>query len=119
MLDTAVYQRKGFDKKVARKFAKFLAEMQEPISKMENYFALADVPEPQIINFERLVSNESALFLNGPDSKKEAAFDIIDATKKRPMIKQGLFRRVTDTFIKRAKGITQQKDNTLDDLAIS
>lgn len=119
MLDTAIYQRKGFDKKAARGVARFLATFKDPISKMENYFALADVSEPQIINFERLVLDESALFLNGPDTKKEAAFDIIDATKKRPMIKQGLVRRVTDTFIKRAKGKTQLKDNTLDDLAIS
>ena len=103
MLNTAINKRYGFDSKSARKYAKYYGMMREPISTMENYFALQDLSALQIDDIEKEILDEAASIFYGQDLKKEAAFDIISATRKHPAIKRGLVQRVTSMFTKRAQ----------------
>ena len=103
MLNTAINKRYGFDSKSARKYAKYYGMMREPISTLENYFALQDLSNLQIADIEKLILDEATSILNGHDLKKEAAFDIMQATRMHPAIKRGLVQRVTSRFTKGAK----------------
>ena len=119
ILNTAINQRKGFSKKAAYKFAKYTSMIQEPILVFENYFAFYDIPIPEIEPFEKSILSQTAVFSVGQDLKKEASFDILNATRRCPRMKQSLLKRVTEGFIRRAKGQDRQKDENYSNLVIS
>lgn len=118
MLNTAINKRDGFDPKSARKYAKDYGMMREPISTLENYFLLQDLSNIQIGDIEKSILDEAASIFKGQDLKKEAAFDIISATRKRPEIKRGLVERVTEVFIKRAKKQPKLEEDIYNNFAI-
>ncbi len=118
ILNTAINQRKGFSKKAAYKFAKYTSMIQEPILVFENYFALYDIPIPEIEPFEKSILSQTAIFSVGQDLKKEASLDIMNATRRCPIMKQSLLKRVTEGFIRRAKGQDRQKDENYSNLVI-